>query len=118
MGPWTSRFGRSGRRSSMRFARSRPSRSASTRGPRMLRFRGPGAAGTVRLVDAAEAARLRPALYERVRGEVPGMLARSAMWWNRRVLYDPPHRRGDALALAFAVYEDAGGVQGALTYRR
>jgi predicted acetyltransferase len=81
-------------------------------------LRGPEPAGTVRLVDAEEAARLLPALYDRVRGDVPGMLGRSAMWWNRRLFYDPPHRRGDALALAFAVYEDAGAVQGALTYRR
>jgi predicted acetyltransferase len=82
-------------------------------------LRGAEPAGTVRLVDAEEAARLLPALYERVHREVPGMLARGDAWWRRRVLYDPPHRRGDALALAFAVYEDAGGVvQGTLTYRR
>ena len=73
----------------------------------------------MRLVDAEEAARLLPALYERVHREVPGMLARSDTWWRRRVLYDPPHRRGDASALIFVVHEDAGGVvQGTLTYRR
>jgi predicted acetyltransferase len=78
----------------------------------------PAPAGALRMVDAAEALRLFPAVYDRVRALTPGMLARSAAWWEQRSLYDPPHRRGDASALAFAVLEDGGGVQGAVAWRR
>jgi predicted acetyltransferase len=88
-----------------------------------VRLSGPAAAsptsgGEVRLSDAIEAERVLPGVYERVRREVPGMLARSDNWWRQRMLHDPPHRRGDASALTFAIYEDAGGIQGTLTYRR
>ncbi len=81
-------------------------------------FRGPPPEGEVRMVDAAEAARLFPPFYERLRGTVPGMLSRSDAWWQNRRLYDPPHRRGDVTALMFAVYEDRHGLQGTMKYRR
>jgi predicted acetyltransferase len=83
-----------------------------------VRLLGAAPAGEVRLSDAFEAERILPGIYERVRSAGPGMLARSENWWRQRMLYDPPHRRGEASAFAFAVYEDAGGLQGTLTYRR
>jgi predicted acetyltransferase len=83
-----------------------------------VRLAGPPLAGEVRLSDAIEAERVLPGVYERVRRAVPGMLERRDSWWRQRVLYDPPQRRGEASALAFALYEDAGGIQGTLTYRR
>jgi predicted acetyltransferase len=42
--------------------------------------------GTVRLVDAGEAARVFPPLYEQVREQRPGMFARSQAWWETRKL--------------------------------
>jgi len=81
-------------------------------------FRGPEPDGAVRLVDAAEAARLFPPLYARVCRTVPGMFARGDLWWRERRFYDPVHRRGDATALMFAVYEDRDGPQGYVKYRR
>jgi predicted acetyltransferase len=51
--------------------------------------------GTVRIVDADEAARTFPPLYEAVRAQRPGMASRSKDWWETRRLYDnPEHRQG------------------------
>src|SRR4051794_35493050 len=57
--------------------------------------------GTVRLVDAEEAARSFPPLYERSFAERPGMSSRSAAWWGtRRLADDPARRRGGLKTLA------------------
>lgn len=49
--------------------------------------------GTVRLVDADEAARTFPPLYEQVFAQRPGLFSRSQAWWETRRLYDDPARR-------------------------
>jgi predicted acetyltransferase len=49
--------------------------------------------GTVRLVDAEEAARTFPALHEQVATQRPGMFLRSKAWWETRRLFDDPARR-------------------------
>ena len=46
--------------------------------------------GVVRLVDAAEAARVFPPLYEQVFAQRPGMAARTQAWWETRRLRDNP----------------------------
>jgi predicted acetyltransferase len=51
----------------------------------------PPPAGSVRLVDAEEAAQVMPAVYERARRT--GMLVRSETWWSELRLADPPHWR-------------------------
>ncbi len=49
--------------------------------------------GTVRIVEADEAARTFPPLYEQVRKQRPGMFTRSKEWWEMRRLDDDPSRR-------------------------
>ncbi|MGZ4339228.1 MAG: GNAT family N-acetyltransferase [Gaiellaceae bacterium] len=49
--------------------------------------------GAVRLVEAGEAARLFPPLYDRVFAQRPGMFSRSEAWWETRRLHDDPARR-------------------------
>ncbi len=49
--------------------------------------------GTLRIVDAEEAARTFPPLYDRVFAQRPGMFRRSTAWWETRRLYDDPARR-------------------------
>lgn len=81
-------------------------------------FRGADRGGTLRMLDAEEAAALLPSIYERVRPTIPGMLGRSAAWWANRRLYDPPHRRGGASALQYVVVKDGGVAHGYAQYRR
>ena len=49
--------------------------------------------GTVRLVDAEEAARTFPPLYEQLYAQRPGMFSRTTAWWETRRLHDDPARR-------------------------
>ena len=52
---------------------------------------------SVRLIDADEAYRLFPAIYDRFRAGRPGMLSRSETWWKELRLADPKEwRRGGA----------------------
>jgi predicted acetyltransferase len=51
------------------------------------------ARGTVRIVDAEEATRAFPPLYEELRKQRPGMSSRSKSWWETRRLADNPARR-------------------------
>lgn len=50
--------------------------------------------GTVRLVDAEEAARAFAPLYEQVFAERPGMITRSPAWWQTRRLAPSPSAKG------------------------
>src|SRR5439155_24167164 len=55
----------------------------------------PGPVGSMRLMSFDEALELFPPVYDRVRWEVPGMLARDEAWWRQYKLGDPEHwRRG------------------------
>jgi predicted acetyltransferase len=47
----------------------------------------------LKLLSDTEALELLPGVYDRVRREHPGMIARSADWWRLRRLADPEHRR-------------------------
>jgi predicted acetyltransferase len=72
-------------------------------------------AGAVRLVDADEAARAFPRIYNRIARATPGFFARSRKWWELQRLRDDPDRRGDAGPLNFALVEvDGRGVAYAL----
>ena len=73
--------------------------------------------GTVRLVDAEEAARIFPALYDAVRAERPGTFSRSAPWWQIRKLADDPGRRRGAGPLNRALLELDGEPAGYALYR-
>lgn len=59
-------------------------------------FRDPAApVGETRLVSLADASRLLPSIYDRMRAVTTGMLSRTPAWWvNHRLEDDPVNRRG------------------------
>ena len=73
--------------------------------------------GRVRLVDAAEAAGLAPAVYDAVRAVTPGMYERSAAWWEYRMLIDMPEFRFGGGPKIYAVLEVDGEAQAYALYR-
>jgi predicted acetyltransferase len=75
------------------------------------------AVGTVRLVDREAALGLFPALYDRVRVETPGMVARSETWWRWLTLHDTERARRENGMKFLAVYEAGGEVEGTAIYR-
>jgi predicted acetyltransferase len=72
--------------------------------------------GSVRLIDAAEAARAFPAVYDAVMRETPGFYSRHERWWED-TLADPEHRRRGASAKFYALYERDGVAAGYAMYR-
>ena len=84
-----------------------------------LRLRPGTPVGSGRVVLAGPE-RARPAeisVYEQVRPDTVGFLARSDKWWDR-LLRDPEHLRGGATARRHALYtEQDGTVTGYATYR-
>jgi predicted acetyltransferase len=78
---------------------------------------GIGQVGRVRLVDAAEAAKLVPPVYDAVRNLTPGMYERSPAWWGERILADLPEFRFGAGPKLYAVLEVGGVGQGYAIYR-
>jgi len=74
-------------------------------------------AAKIRLVDADEAYRLFPPVYERVRATRPGMLTRTENWWKDGKLADPKSRRRGASRKFFAALELDGAVEAYAIYR-
>jgi predicted acetyltransferase len=77
----------------------------------------PDWAGTTRLVTVEEARELFPPVYDRVRLATPGMFARGAGWWDKRVLADSEWRRSGGGELTFAVLERDGAPEAYAIYR-
>jgi predicted acetyltransferase len=75
------------------------------------------AVGATRLVTLDQAADVLPDVYERVRVETPGMLARSPTWWQASPLADPEHHRQGAGPLFCAVHELDGEPAAYALYR-
>jgi predicted acetyltransferase len=73
--------------------------------------------GTVRLVDRDAAMDIFPSLYDRVRVQTPGMVARSETWWRWLTLHDTDQARGANGMKFLAVYEAGGDVEGTAIYR-
>jgi predicted acetyltransferase len=73
--------------------------------------------GQVRLIDADEALRRLPPIYERVRRRSTGFLSRSRVWWEQRILADRPEWRRGAGPLNRAVLELDGRPAGYALYR-
>jgi predicted acetyltransferase len=73
--------------------------------------------GTVRLVDADEALKLFPRVWDAVRRTTPGMLARSRNWWEFRILFEAPGGGGEGGPKRFVVLERAGRAEGYAVYR-
>ena len=77
----------------------------------------PGPTGAVRIVDAAEALQLLPEVYDMVRRDVPGFVARDSDVWELTRLADPEHWRRGSGPKFFAVIELDGAAVGYAIYR-
>ncbi len=83
-----------------------------------IAFRGePEPAARVRLIDADDASRLLPPIWDRAQKERPGMFARSAEWWQEYRLPDPEHRRRGAGPRFIALLEIDGSPEAYAFYR-
>jgi predicted acetyltransferase len=81
-------------------------------------FRGPHVpAGATRFVDAGEAERLFPPIYEAIQPQRPGFFDRSTTYWREAFLRDPEHWRQGATAAFHVVHETAGSADGYARYR-
>ena len=74
--------------------------------------------GDVRLVEAEEASKILPIIYEAERLRRPGMLSRNEAWWTHRRMYDGPSDRGGRSDRRYAVYTESGVPKGYATYRQ
>ena len=77
----------------------------------------PGPTGAVRIIDTAEALQVLPQVYDSVRREVPGFVARDSDVWELTRLADPEHWRRGAGPKFFAVIELDGKPVGYAIYR-
>jgi predicted acetyltransferase len=83
-----------------------------------FRLRGdPEPVGTVRLIEREEAREAFPAIYERVRPTIPGMLTRTLDSWDVFRLADEEFMRNGAGPKFYALYEQDGRAEGYATYR-
>ncbi len=73
--------------------------------------------GTVRMLNADEAAVLLPPVFEATRLLRPGSFARTAAWWEHHWLPDPKSEREGGTRLRFAVYERDDAAIGYAIYR-
>jgi predicted acetyltransferase len=73
--------------------------------------------GTVRLVDADEALKLFPRVWDAVRRRTPGMLTRTRNWWEYRILFEVPGGAEGAGPKRFVVLERDGRPEGYAIYR-
>jgi predicted acetyltransferase len=73
--------------------------------------------GRLRLVEKDEALELFPQVWDVVRPQIPGMLARSRNWWEYRILYDTPENREGGGPKRLVVLERDGRPEGYAVYR-
>ena len=73
--------------------------------------------GTLRIVDADEALVLFPRVWDRVRRQTPGMLARTRTWWELRILFEIPGGGGEGGPKRLVVLERDGRPEGYAIYR-
>jgi predicted acetyltransferase len=84
---------------------------------RMAFLDDPGQVGRGRFVDAEEALKVLPDIYNRVMRTTPGMMGRSDAWWEHHRLRDPERIRGGASHMWRIVYELDGRPEGYALYR-
>jgi predicted acetyltransferase len=77
----------------------------------------PGPQGRLRLLNEDEALKILPDVYETVRRETPGMVARSPDWWKHHRLFDPKSSREGASPLYRLVWENEGQAEAYALYR-
>jgi predicted acetyltransferase len=73
--------------------------------------------GRTRLVEVEEAKKLFPQVWDAVRPQIPGMLARTREWWEHRILFDSPDFREGGGPSRFVVLEADGRPEGYAVYR-
>jgi predicted acetyltransferase len=76
-----------------------------------------GPRGSVRMVNADEAAELFPPIYESVRNNRVGFVSRKSEWWTKFLLADPEHWREGASPKYYAYLELDGSPAGYAFYR-
>jgi predicted acetyltransferase len=73
--------------------------------------------GGTRIVEAEEAKRLFPPVFDRVRARTPGFCVRTSTWWEEQIFADPERWRHGAGPKTFVVHEVDGEPEGYLIYR-
>lgn len=76
----------------------------------------PTQTGQATFVEASDARKLFPPVFDRVCAQRNGMVQRKGVWWDEEFV-DPPENRGGATALFYVVYQGESGVDGYLMYR-
>jgi predicted acetyltransferase len=76
----------------------------------------PADPGGMRLIDAEEAAKVLPEVFDRVRRKTPGDINRSPALWEQLIADREPHRHGFGAAW-YALHETAGSADGFVRYR-
>jgi len=74
-------------------------------------------AGSVRLIDAAEALEKFPIVHDAIAALTPGFYQRTPAWWESQVLADPEHWRQGASKKFFVLNERSGEPTGYAIYR-
>lgn len=77
----------------------------------------PGPSGRVRFLDEDGSVDVLPGIYDKVRRDRPGMLARSEDWWRYHRLWDPKESREGASRLYRVIWEDDTGPHAYALYR-
>ncbi len=72
---------------------------------------------SVRIIDADEALRVFPGIYDRFRAQRAGMLSRNETWWRDLRLADPESWRRGASRRFYAVFERGGAPEGYAAWR-
>jgi predicted acetyltransferase len=79
--------------------------------------REPSSAVSARMIDADEALRVFPGVYDRFRAGRAGLLSRSETWWKDLRLADPERWRRGASRRFYTIFEREGEVEGYASYR-
>jgi predicted acetyltransferase len=77
-----------------------------------------GETGSVRMVSAEEAAQILPPIYELEQARRPGMLTRTAQWWDKNLFFDPSGRRRGFSAQRYLIHENDGHADGYAIFRQ
>jgi predicted acetyltransferase len=73
--------------------------------------------GGARFITRAEALKLAPPLYDRLRQVIPGFFGRSPEWWEDRPLRDSEAYRDGGTALRYIAVDGEDGIDGFATFR-
>jgi predicted acetyltransferase len=73
--------------------------------------------GTLRFLQPDDVFETIAPVFERVRGQWPGMFSRNELWWKHREIADPEDRRDGGGPKRWVAYERNGAVEGYAVYR-